>query len=201
MTTLPRRASARLRAARLGLTALVACAASDDEGAVPVATGDPGADVVFNEFKAVDGLEWLEIGNKGTGAVDLGGYALADTDKTTKAPKLDAKMTFPDGTRIEPGGRLLVVTGRPVGLAVGPHPKEECAPPAEAECFYATFDVSASDGETVYLLTPASAIATATQYPKSLVVDGAAGQTACRLPDLTGDFAVCAATPGAVNAP
>ena len=153
-------------------------------------------DVVFNEVAS----EWIELANKGKVAVDLGDYYVADSDKTTQEPKKRDAMRFPAGTSVGPGGRLLILTSKKTGT-VGPHPKADCLPDGPDTCFFASFGLSATTGEPVHLLAPDGSVVTSTALPKKLSADagGSTAETSCRLPDLTGDFAVCAPTPGQPN--
>jgi hypothetical protein len=155
--------------------------------------------IVFNELSAVGASEWFELANKGTTAIDLAGYGVADSDKTTAKPKTSDAVRFPTGTRLEPGGRILVLTSKK-DLPAGPHPKAECLPAGPETCLYATFGVSATNGESLHLLAPDDTVVSTTAYPRSVIVDPATDKTACRVPDLTGAFALCSPTPGAANA-
>lgn len=180
-------------------------AGDDGAGSGESADGPTGAspealDVVFNEVAAVGSSEWVELANKGTKAVMLDGYYVADSDKTTGAPKKKDAMRFPESTVLEPGARLLVVASKKAGT-VGPHPKAECLVDGPDTCFYASFGLSATSGETVHLLAPDASIVTSTAIPKSLSADAGGDTQAsqCRVPDLTGDFSACAMTPGRPN--
>ncbi len=157
-------------------------------------------DVVFNEVASVGASEWFELANKGKATVDLGDYYVADSDKTTQEPKKRDAMRFPAGTTIAPGGRLVILTSKKNGT-VGPHPKADCLPDGPDTCFFASFGVSATTGEPVHLLAPDGSVVTSTALPKKLSADagGSTTETSCRLPDLTGDFAACAPTPGQPN--
>lgn len=184
------------------VVALGGCSGGDATSSGDAATpNDPGAAIVINEISAVGATEWIELANPGTAAVDLSGYALADTDKDTKEPRLEAKMAFPAGTVVGPLERLLVLVSMPEGSAPGPYPKEACLAATDSTCLHATFGVSAAEGESVYLLAPSGTVVGTTAYPASLSIDAASGRTACRIPDLTGEFAACAATPKAANVP
>jgi hypothetical protein len=194
--------------APLGVAAAVtACSGSGDEAATSVDAGGKedssvptgAGDVVVNELSAVGSSEWVEIGNKGAAPFDLGGYALADSDKSTGAPKTGDMMTFPIGTVIPASGRLLVLTSKK-DAPVGPHAKAECLANGPDTCLYASWGISASNGEAVHLLAKDGTVVTSTAYPRNLGIDADAGQTACRLPDLTGELTTCTGTPGAVNA-
>jgi Lamin Tail Domain len=156
--------------------------------------------IVFNEVAAVGASEWIEIANKGDVAVDLANYFVADSDKTTGEPKKGDAMKFPAGTNMAPGSRIVILTSKKNGT-VGPHPKADCLPDGPDTCLYASFGVSATTGEALHLLGPDSSVITTTALPKTLSADagGSTTQTQCRLPDLTGDFATCAPTPGQPN--
>ena len=169
------------------------------------AAGGTGAsaaalEVVFNEVASVGASEWIELANKGKATVDLGDYYVADSDKATQEPKKKDAMRFPAGTTIDPGGRLLILASKKNGT-VGPHPKADCLPDGPDTCFFAAFGVSATTGEPLHLLAPDGSVVTSTAFPKKLSADagGSTAETSCRLPDLTGDFAVCAPTPGQPN--
>lgn len=192
------------------LGALTACAggggssdaADNGDASTTTAATIPAAasGIVVNEFNAVGAVEWLELGNSGTAAFDLSGYGLADSDKDTGAPKTSDKLTFPAGTTIGAGGKLLVVVSKKDATA-GPHPSSECGVTGGPDtCLMATWGISASNGEQVHFLGPSNEAITSTAYPRNLGIDSANGQTACRLPDLTGELATCKATPGATNA-
>lgn len=177
-----------------------ATSSADDGGEASEGVPAGAADIVVNEIRAVGSSEWVELGNKGTASFDLGGYALADSDKSTGAPKTGDAMKFPAGTTIPASGRLLVMTSKK-DAPVGPHAKAECLPDGPDTCLHATWGISASNGEAVHLLAKdGTTVISSTAYPRNLGIDADAGQTACRLPDLTGEFTTCKGTPGAVNA-
>jgi hypothetical protein len=180
--------------AALGCSSSSDGASSSDAGATSAPINV--ADFVFNEFNASGATEWLEIANKGTSDMDLGNYALADTDKSTGLPKTSGLLRFPTGTKLVAHGYLLVVMGKD-NAAVGPYTGDACVSGAASSCYDASFSLSAKSGEAIHLLDAADAVVTSTSYPQNLTL--ADGQTACRLPDTTGDFAACRATPGAAN--
>jgi hypothetical protein len=159
---------------------------------------------VFDEFKATGSPEWLEVVPAGAIEVDVGGYSIADTDKTTGRPRTADALKFPAGTKIAPGAHVLVMLGRQgvngAPPVPGPHPKEECLPGGSATCFHAAFKISATTGEEVHVLDPSGKIVGRTSYPNNLVV-GTTGKTVCRLPDKTGEFSLCTGTPGNPNTP
>jgi hypothetical protein len=166
---------------------------SSGGGGGPVA----GEDIVINEFASSGSTEWLELGNKGTTPFDLGGFGVCDTDKNTGQPKTKDALHFPPGTMLAAGGWLLVMTGKK-GQAIGPYDTASCLPGAST-CFYASFGVSAGSGESVHFLAQDNSVVWSTPYPKEVAIP-AKTDTACRLPDFTGNFALCRATPGAANA-
>ena len=67
-------------------------------------------------------------------------------------------------------------------------------------CFYALFSISETRGEAVHLLGPDNSKVSNVIYPANLAFEAGAGLTACRVPDGSGDFTTCTATPGAANA-
>ena len=103
--------------------------------AVPAA-----ADVVISEVMASNGVyqnghayDWVELYNNGPRAVDLSGWHLSDS-------KFDmTRWSFPNGTKLDKGGYLLVYCTGDSSLAKGKN-----------KTFYADFKISAK-GETLYL--------------------------------------------------
>lgn len=161
-----------------------------------------GAAIVFNEVLAVGTTEWIEIVNPGSEAIDVSDYMIAGSDKKEPgSPKMKSAMKFPAGTTIQPGGRVLILTSRDSAEPVGPHAKESCLPDGPDSCFYASFGVSATMGESLHFIAPDETIITTTAIPMGLSADagGSTSTSYCRLPDITGDFVVCALTPGQPN--
>lgn len=150
-------------------------------------------DVVINEIQAQN-EDYVELVNIGSAAFDLSGYGVADS-LSTGGPKLDAAARFPAGTTLGAGDRLLLVAEQDPVASVGPH--DICLTTGgPSSCYYATWGISAANGEKLYLLGPDDAVAGEAAYP----MNGApAGSSWGRLPDGTGDFQVTALTPGAVN--
>ena len=183
----------------LALTALAptALSACSSDGAPSPASANPSV-VAFNEISAA-GDEWLELYNTGSSDFDLGGYAIADTDKTTGEPRTTKAMRFPIGTKLPKAGFVLVLLGKS-NSTPGPYSADACLPGVSAGCFYALFSVSQTRGEAVHLLDPNNASVSNVIYPANLDFEAGAGLTACRIPDGTGDFTSCIATPGAANA-
>jgi hypothetical protein len=146
-----------------------------------------------NEISA-KGDDWIELGNPGAAPADLGSFGLCDTDANGMCNVVEA-LRFPDGTQLAPGAYLFILGNQAVEAGPGPH--TECLPGGPSSCFYATWKVSASRGETVFIISPTDQVLSQLQYPQDAVVDG---QTWGRLPDLTGEPAANAPTPGAANA-
>src|SRR5690606_36488073 len=135
--------------------------------------------------------EWVEIGNAGDTEVDIGDYALADSDKATGKPNTAEAVRFPAGTKLAPGAHIVILVKQPPGSSVGPHPRAECLDPGPETCFWATFGVVASTGEALHLLAPDGAVLSSTPYPSAITPSDEIGQTVCRLPDLVGDLTTC----------
>ncbi len=159
--------------------------------------GQDATSLVINEMNVLGETEWVEIANKGSRAFDLGGYFLADSDKSTGEPRRDSAMQFPSGTSIAPRGKVLIVLDKE-GAAVGPHPAPECLEGRSTSCLFASFAISAERAEAVHILAPDGRVVTSVAYPRTLTEDSE-GRTVCRLPDLVGEFTVCTKTPGASN--
>ncbi len=143
--------------------------------------GTAANEIVINEFLASnevtladqDGAydDWIEIYNKGSVAVDLGGYALTDdiTDFTL--------FTFPTGTMIQPDGYIIVWADKEM----------------EQEGFHADIKLSTS-GESLYLTNAELSIIDSVNFG-SQETDISYG----RLPNGTGDFRIMTPTPGTMN--
>lgn len=156
--------------------------------------GSVDVTVTINEISA-KAVDYIELKNTGDAAFDLSDYALAGT-LTAGVADVGSAARFPAGTVLDPGGYLIIVGKQDAALGVGPH--DIClADGGPSICFYATWGVSDTNGETVYLLTPGNVVATEADYP---INAAPAGSSWGRLPDGTGDFALNAPTPGEANA-
>lgn len=163
--------------------------ASGSSGQVPENT----AKLAINEIRAVT-EDWLEILNVDDVEANLSGMALADQD-TNGTPKLAEAVRFVDGEKLAPGAYLLVVANL---KDVTPGPQTTCLMMGgPSRCYHATWGVSSSNGEQVFLLSPKDLVLDTVLYPVNAVMDG---QSYCRLPNGDGMFAACAPTPGAANA-
>lgn len=159
----------------------------------PTGGGSAASPVVINEIGAT-GTEMVEIVNPSSKPVALDDFALADTDTTNGGPKIADAARFPKDTTVQPGEHLVILCGQSAGDGVGPHDK--CGSGGPDTCFYATWSVSAKNGEKVFLLSPDDAVLAEAEYPKDAA---ATGDTWGRFPDVTGDFTETAPTPGAAN--
>ncbi len=180
-----------LTAIVLTLSTLMGCSSSS-----PSAPASPTS-VAFNEINAA-GDEWLELYNAGDAAFDLGSYAIADTDKTTGAARTTKALRFPAGTNLSKHGFALILMGKSKSTP-GPYSADACLPGVAVGCFYALFSISEARGEALHLLAPDNSELSRATYPADLAFEAGAGLTACRIPDGTGDFTTCTATPGAAN--
>lgn len=152
---------------------------------------------VINEISAKS-EDWVELANPGTAAVDLGDYGLCDDVDPTQGAECDLATIarFPKGTMIPAGGYVLVVGDQDPAAGVGP--QVMCLPSGgPTTCFYVSWKVSSSNGETVHLVAPNDDPVDEVKYPVDAVPSG---QTWGRLPDGTGAFAANKPTPGAGNA-
>ena len=167
--------SKRTAAGILSLAMLLGCA-----GAMPASAAQGG--VTINEacskntvFAAADGnyYDWIELYNSGSQSADLTGWGLSD--KATKP----YRFTFPAGTSIAPGGRLVVYCDSTLGTT---------------DTTAAPFGLSAS-GETL-TLTDASGNTVDTITFGALAADTSYGQ----YPDGSGEyFTLASATPSSAN--
>jgi hypothetical protein len=178
------------------LASLTSLACSD--AASSSETEEDSADIAVNELSA-SGTEWLELYNAGTRGVDLGLYAVADSDEDTGLPRVDDAMRFPENTRLAAGAFLLVLLGKEDSVP-GPYSPEACLPGVADDCFYADFSISQARGEAVHLLTPDGDSMLDVRYPADLAFAADSELTACRLPDGSGELTTCSATPGEPNA-
>jgi hypothetical protein len=155
------------------------------------AGGAPGdSDVVLNEISA-SGDDWVEITNVGAAPFDLGGYAVADADMGM--PKVADAVRFPAGTTLGAGEFLLLLGQQ---QTAPPGPQTTCLPGGPDTCYYATWGISGSNGERLYILSAEDAVVSIADYPANAVP---LGQTWGRLPDGRGDFGPNAPTPGDAN--
>lgn len=165
-------------------------AGPSDGGSTSSAPGD--ADLVINEITATE--DWIELYNRGSRPFDLGGLGLADADGPG-VPKLDEAIIFPAGTTVAAGGYLFILAKQDAVVMPGEQEPQTVCAPGSSPCFYAPFGLSDGDGDEIFLLDGEDILASG-EYPPAAAAEPS---TWCRVPDGTGDFAECEATPGASN--
>lgn len=165
-------------------------AARPDSG--PVAVG-----LTVNELRPSGG-DFIEIVNTGTSGVDLGGVRIADDE--AGAPRLARAFAFPEGIVLAAGERFVVVC-EPTVMMTGLVTGAGCDIAGVTRCIHTDWGISNADGDTVYLVGSDDSVLAQASYPGMTTAGTTAEQSWCRLPDGTGDFAPCTATPEAVNAP
>lgn len=155
------------------------------------ATGPGSGYLIINELSALD--DWVELFNRGDAPVDLEGLTLADQDMPG-VPKTADAITFPPGTILPPGEYLFVLAKQPV--APGEQAPQSACTPGASPCFYAPFGLSDLDGDAAFLMD-GEAVLDVVEYPPGA---GSSAESWCRLPNGTGAFGGCSATPSAENA-
>lgn len=104
-------------------------------------------------------------------------------------------VIFPSGASLPAHGYVLVVGKEDADAGVGPH--DMClSMGGPTSCYYATWGISNKKGDAVYLHDANDKPLDMAAYPMNATMNG---QTWCRLPDVTGAFAVCTPTPGGPN--
>ncbi len=116
--------------------------------------------------------DWIELYNSGSSAVDLSGYGLSDK---TEEP---LQFTFPAGTSIGAGERMIVFASKQASTAAELH----------------TGFALSKNGETLVLSSPQGEILQEINVP-TLAEDSSYGAT----PDGSNTFEVMSATPGSPN--
>ncbi len=175
-------------------------AVSATDAGVTVATDTPpttrdvaaGGALVINEIRAV-GEEWVELFNAGASPVDLSDVMVTDTETDDGGPRVARAMRFPRGTMLSPGQYVVVVSDQ---ADAGSGPQTRCPDGGPTTCFHASWSLSASRGENVWVLSPTGAVTTRELYPMEAAPEG---QSWGRVPDGTGPFATARPTPGAAN--
>lgn len=164
------------------------------------ATGDAGPEdggvifegLVINEIRAA-GDDWIELKNTSTVSVDLSELSITDSDGPG-TPATDHVTTFPSGFVVEPGAYVLVVAD--LGMAARDGIQTDCLGGGVASCLEASFGISKSSGDEIFLLDSANNVLMSATYPPNATADD---QTWARLPDGTGDFAPASPSPFAAN--
>jgi hypothetical protein len=153
---------------------------------------DAATGLVINEIRAV-GEEWVELFNPGASPVDLSNVQVTDTEADGGGPRVSRAMRFPTGTMLSPGQYVVVVSAQ---ADAGSGPQTRCPDGGPTTCFHAGWSLSASRGETVWVLAASGSVTARAPYPMEAAPDGGAWG---RLPNGTGPFAVVRPTPGAAN--
>ncbi|MBK8170053.1 MAG: lamin tail domain-containing protein [Sandaracinaceae bacterium] len=159
-----------------------------DAGAPPSVEG-----LVINEVRA-QGDDWIELYNASSGAISLAGLQITDSS-APGSPALDHTTTFPAGLTIESGAYFVVVAD--LGTETRDGLQVDCLSGALPTCVEASYGISKTEGDELFVLGPDNAVLVSATYPPNAVIDG---QSWARLPDGTGDFAAGNPTPGAANA-
>lgn len=165
-------------------------AGRDADAGTPVTTH---AKLVVNELRA-KGEEFVELFNAGDIAATLGGWRITDTD-ASGAPRLDHALTFPNSITLAPGAFLVVLTNVAsprTGL------QSSCGGTGASSCLDVGFGLSATNGDTIFVLDGTGQVVASGSYPPNAVGGGRAWG---RIPDGSGAFGDVTPTPGAPNAP
>ena len=169
-------------------------AAATDTGSM---TGDApatGGRVVINEIRSEDKTlpEYVELYNPTSKELDLSGWGVGGqkSDGTDDVP-----FAFPAGTKVAPGGYVVLSTNVLDDAA--------CKTLAVTPCFFHDAGISGSRGETMRLVDPTGAVAEKATIPPVAAETGPTltePQSWGRLPNGTGEFAANKPTPGKANA-
>lgn len=140
--------------------------------------------VVLNEVKGQgSGDDFMEIVNRGPGALNLEGYGLSDQNNT---------FIFPSGATIPEGGYVLLLLGQTTVTG-----NFTCFTPNP--CFHATWGIS-QNGETVYFRGRQNQVLDSTTYPSQTGTGALTNeQTWGRIPNGSGAFRATRPTPEAAN--
>jgi hypothetical protein len=163
---------------------LTACGTGEPPGAPDAAVvfdaappegqgASPRGDVAINEVAASPpiGQDWIELVNRGAGAVDISGWFITDA-----VDRPDHFYVFPAGTTIQPSQYLIVWADDALG----------------DDGFNAPFELGRA--EAVHLLTADGHTADSLLY-----LDDDSGRSLQRVPDREGLFFQAAPTPAAAN--
>jgi hypothetical protein len=144
---------------------------------------NPTSGVVVNEVML--GPDWIELKNVGATIADLSGWHVADSASGAgTGPKATEHLVFPPNTKIGPGGYLLIRAGQSLDAGIT---DTACLDGGVSFCFLASFGLSRSKGDGVYLLKADESVSDSTEFGANAVPAGSAW---ARLPDGTGSFAL-----------
>jgi hypothetical protein len=177
-----------------------------EDGATPSSdSGAPGTDaapppvgaLVVNELQP-QGDDYAEIVNAGSTPISLDGHFFADAEGIGDPPADPThRIEVPAGLTLAPGEHFVVAmnldTAAMTGVVAG---EANCR--GAARCVQTAFGMSAGSGDTFAVLGPSGAVVAEASVAGGALSDAA--QSWSRLPDVTGTFAVGAATPGLANA-
>lgn len=187
---------------------------STDSGAVPsdayVASSDSAAAdggglpatvmLVVNELQP-QGDDFAEIVNAGPSPLSLDGMMVADADGIGEPPPDPTHRTpFPGGIVLAPGEHFVIAMNLE-DAASSALVTDPALCRGAARCVHTSYGMSAGAGDSVAVLDAAGAVLAGGDYAGAAATGLASGESWCRLPSVSGEFAVCAQTPGAVNIP
>ena len=160
---------------------------------VDAGTSHPASGVVVNEVML--GPDWIELKNIGSSTFDLSGWSLADSaNGAGTGPKTTERLVFPPNTKIGAGGYLFIRAGQSLDSGVT---DTACLDGGVSFCFLASFGLSRSKGDGVYLVKPDQTVSDSTEFGANVVPTGSSW---ARLPDGTGTFELTATpTPDGAN--
>lgn len=155
--------------------------------------GTPGIDgLVINEISA-DGDDWIELYNSTSHTLSLGGLQITDSS-APETPATDHTTVFPGDFALAAGAYVVVVAD--LGTATREGVQTDCLAGAVPTCLEASYGISKSAGDTIFILAADNTVLLAAVYPPNAV---ASGETWARSPNGTGDFSAGNPTPGAAN--
>jgi hypothetical protein len=163
-----------------------------DPHADPTAAGiDPVmGPIAINEIVAT-GTEYVELTNASAAMTGVADYRVADSD-VDGGPRLDQATALSGAAALPAGGKIVVVGGYKTP-ATGP--QDNCTGNI-SPCFQAGWDIAASNGETIYLLSPDDIILDQARYPANAAP---IGHSWARVPDGQGRFTAGSPSPGQTN--
>ncbi|MCC6874762.1 MAG: lamin tail domain-containing protein [Sandaracinaceae bacterium] len=172
--------------------------AGPDGGTADAAAPDGGAiAIVVNELQP-QGDDFAEILNAGSSPLSLDGLFVADMDGIGNPPADPTHRTaVPSGIELAAGERFVIAMN--LGSATMPGLLTDpllCR--GASRCIQTSYGMSAGNGDSCAVLDAGGEVIARGDYPGSIAMLGA-GESWCRLPDGTGGFARCVATPEAVN--
>lgn len=160
-----------------------------DSGTDAGVDAGPQGTMAINEIQSA-GTDWIEVVNVSGGALDVSGWIITQADDAGD-PEIDRGAVVPAGTALTAGQRIVVLND----MGGGEGWQTECEGLVD-ECLYADFGISASNGDTLFVLDADEEVMDEVLFEGGLED---AAQTFRRLPDGTGEFSAGTATPGTEN--